>query len=73
MSNAPTRPNDRVIRTPTQPTPDADSRPLEAVIVEREGGPDRCTIGPQECTKSERATAWLSANLTVFVDLEAAR
>ena len=75
MSNSANSADDRSIRSPaTRPDSNPDQLPtLEAVVVTREGAPDRCTIGPVECTETQRANRWLSADLDIFIDLEAVR
>jgi hypothetical protein len=46
---------------------------LESIVVRYENRSDRCTITPRECPEAERMTTWLSADITVVVDLADAR
>ncbi|MGQ3723143.1 DUF7511 domain-containing protein [Natrialba aegyptia] len=49
------------------------SSTLESIVVRYENQSDRCTITPEECSDIERLTAWLSADMDAFIDLETAR
>lgn len=64
----------------TEPTPDVpphtESHPavvLRAVVVRYEHRPDRCTVCPRSMTRDELTTAWITADVADFYDLEEAR
>jgi hypothetical protein len=53
--------------------PDGTAYDLHSVVVEQESGPSRCTIYPRHLAHDARTTTWLSADLSVFDDLESMR
>lgn len=57
-------------RPAPEPSDSRRSTDLKAIVVRYGNRPDRCTIAPRECTGGERLTAWLSADLDSFADLE---
>ncbi|THE63203.1 hypothetical protein D8Y22_19655 [Salinadaptatus halalkaliphilus] len=46
---------------------------LDSIVVRYDDGPDRCTITPRECPERLQLTAWLSADIDAFVDLQECR
>ncbi|MFB6308062.1 MAG: hypothetical protein ABEH35_01910 [Haloarculaceae archaeon] len=46
---------------------------LEMAIVRYTDRPDRCTVHNPDCDEIERLSTWLSADLSLAVDLESMR
>jgi len=46
---------------------------LQSTVVHYADGPDRCTVFPPADDDCDRMTTWLSANRSVFEELESMR
>ena len=76
MTNTTPADDDAVLptdETPVQRT--ADDRPvsLTAVVVEREGGPDECTLYPADADDETLVTERITAEEGSYVELDAMR
>ena len=70
--------NDDDAVLPTDETPGqrtAGDRPvaLTTVVVEREGGPDECTLYPSDADDGTLVTEWITAEEGSYVELDAVR
>ncbi|WP_435176752.1 DUF7511 domain-containing protein [Halorussus sp. AFM4] len=58
---------------PTAPTLPDRGADLTAVVVERESGPDECTLYPRGASDETLATEWITAEAGSYVALAAMR
>ena len=62
-----------ICREPVESVRATTAPKLRLAVVEYDEGPDRGTIHPPELTGMKRMETWLSANMSVFVEVAAWR